>query len=95
MRRPNLTPGFDNLGRAEPGEADAHTHPTEDKSFWSVVLTVELANLAFSLDNLVVAVAVSDKLWAVLLGVFIGSLIMRFAISIAIIVVSLLYAHVK
>lgn len=70
---------FDNLGRAEPGEADAHTYPTEVKSFWSVVLTVELADLAFSLDNVVAAVAVSDKLWAVLLGVFIGMLIMRFA----------------
>jgi tellurite resistance protein TerC len=70
---------FDNLGRAEPGEADAHTHPTEAKSFWTVVLTVELADLAFSLDNVVAAVGVSDNLWAVLLGVFIGILLMRFA----------------
>jgi predicted tellurium resistance membrane protein TerC len=77
MRRPNLTPGFDNLGRAEPDEADAHTHPTEDKSIWSVALTVELVDLAFSPDNVVVAVAVSDKLWAVLLSVFISILIMR------------------
>jgi len=70
---------FDNLGRAEPGEADAHTHPTEARSFWSIVLTVELADLAFSLDNVVAAVGVSDNLWAVLLGVFIGILLMRFA----------------
>ena len=70
---------FDNLGRAEPGEADAHTHPTEVKSFWAIVLTVELADLAFSLDNVVAAVGVSDNLWAVLLGVFIGILLMRFA----------------
>ncbi len=70
---------FDNLGRAEPGEADAHTHPTEVKSFWAVVLTVELADLAFSIDNVVAAVGVSDNLWAVLLGVFIGILLMRFA----------------
>ena len=70
---------FDNLGRAEPGEADAHTHPTETKSFWAIVLAVELADLAFSLDNVVAAVGVSDNLWAVLLGVFIGILLMRFA----------------
>ncbi len=70
---------FDNLGRAEPGEADAHTHPTEAKSFWAIVLAVELADLAFSLDNVVAAVGVSDNLWAVLLGVFIGILLMRFA----------------
>jgi len=70
---------FDNLGRAEPGEADAHTHPTEVKSFWAVVLTVELADLAFSIDNVMAAVGVSDNLWAVLFGVFIGILLMRFA----------------
>ena len=70
---------LDNLGRAEPGEADAHTHPTEARSFWAIVLTVELADLAFSLDNVVAAVGVSDNLWAVLLGVFIGILLMRFA----------------
>jgi hypothetical protein len=51
MRRPNPTPGFDNLGRAKPGKADAHTHPHQDKSFWSVVLTVELIDMAFSLAN--------------------------------------------
>ncbi len=70
---------FDNLGRAEPGESDAHTHPTEVRSFWAIVLTVELADLAFSLDNVVAAVGVSNNLWAVLLGVFIGILLMRFA----------------
>ncbi len=70
---------FDNLGRAEPGESDAHTHPTAAKSFWWIVMTVELADLAFSLDNVVAAVGVSQNLWAVLLGVFIGILLMRFA----------------
>ena len=52
---------FDNLGQAEPGEADAHVHPTEAKSFWLIVITVELADLAFSIDNVVAAVAVSDS----------------------------------
>lgn len=70
---------FDNLGEAEPGEADAHTHPTEVRSFWSIVLTIELADLAFSLDNVVAAVALSDQLWVVLLGVALGILFMRFA----------------
>jgi tellurite resistance protein TerC len=70
---------FDNLGRAEPGETDAHVHPLEQKSFWSIVLAVELADLAFSLDNVVAAVAVSDKLLIVMFGVAIGILLMRFA----------------
>jgi tellurite resistance protein TerC len=70
---------FNNLGMAEPGEADPHTHPLSVKAFWGVVLTVELADLAFSLDNVVAAVALSNKFWVVMLGVAIGILTMRFA----------------
>jgi tellurite resistance protein TerC len=47
--------------------------------FWSVVLAIELADLAFSLDNVVAAVALSRDLWVVLLGVAIGIMAMRFA----------------
>jgi len=47
--------------------------------FWSVVLAIELADLAFSLDNVVAAVALSRDLWVVLLGVAIGIVSMRFA----------------
>lgn len=49
------------------------------KGFWGVVLTVELADLAFSLDNVVAAVALSDHIAIVLLGVALGILTMRFA----------------
>jgi tellurite resistance protein TerC len=44
-----------------------------------VVLNVELADLVFSLDNVVAAVSLSDQLWVVMLGVAIGILMMRFA----------------
>jgi tellurite resistance protein TerC len=47
--------------------------------FWVVVLNVELMDLAFSLDNVVAAVSLSDRLWVVMLGVAIGILVMRFA----------------
>ncbi len=70
---------FDNLGMAEPGEEDSHARSVESKSFWSIVLTVELADLIFSLDNVVAAVSLSDKIWVVMLGVAIGILMMRFA----------------
>jgi tellurite resistance protein TerC len=50
--------------------------------FWSVVLSIELADLAFSVDNVVAAVALSRDLWVVLVGVAIGILTMRFAASI-------------
>jgi tellurite resistance protein TerC len=52
------------------------------KAFWSTVLTVELMDLAFSLDNVVAAVSLSDKLWVVIIGVAIGILAMRFAAGI-------------
>jgi len=49
------------------------------RSFWVVVLNVELADLAFSLDNVVAAVALSRQMWVVLTGVFLGIVTMRFA----------------
>jgi tellurite resistance protein TerC len=51
-------------------------------SFWAVVLQVELADLAFSLDNVVVAITLSDQLWVVMLGVALGIVTMRFAAGI-------------
>lgn len=50
-----------------------------EKGFWGVVVSVELADLAFSLDNVVAAVALSDRFWVVMLGVALGILTMRFA----------------
>ena len=47
-----------------------------------MVLTIELADLAFSIDNVVVVVALSDELWIILFGVFMGILTMRFAAGI-------------
>lgn len=70
---------FDNLGQPEPGEAPTHLHPAARQSFWAVVVAVELADLIFSLDNVVAAVALSKEFWVVMLGVAIGILLMRFA----------------
>ncbi|MEN9935891.1 MAG: hypothetical protein RLZZ387_2470 [Chloroflexota bacterium] len=47
--------------------------------FWSVVLALNLADMAFSLDNVVAAVALSDQFWIVAVGVGIGIVMMRFA----------------
>ncbi|MEA3336987.1 MAG: tellurium resistance protein TerC [Chloroflexota bacterium] len=65
-------------------EQDAHSAAVAaaGASFWMVVLQVELADLAFSLDNVVVAISLSEKLWVVLLGVAIGIVTMRFAAGI-------------
>jgi tellurite resistance protein TerC len=74
---------FENLGAPEPGEEDqTRAKRVEGKGFWSVVIAVELADLAFSLDNVVAVVALSSNLYIVMFGVFIGILTMRFAAGI-------------
>jgi tellurite resistance protein TerC len=72
---------FEHLShRDEPGEdGTPHPHRAVAVSFWLVVLNVELADLAFSLDNVVAAVALSNQLWVVMLGVALGIVTMRFA----------------
>lgn len=70
-----------NLGKAEGDAHEVQVKEAAEVSFWSIVLTVELADLAFSLDNVVAAVALSEDYWVVLLGVAIGIVLMRFAAS--------------
>jgi YkoY family integral membrane protein len=46
--------------------------------FWATVVAVEIMDLAFSLDNVFAAVAFTDNIWLICIGVFIGILAMRF-----------------
>jgi YkoY family integral membrane protein len=46
--------------------------------FWSTVIAVEAMDLAFSIDNVFAAVALSKNMILIYLGVFIGILAMRF-----------------
>ena len=46
--------------------------------FWATVISVELMDLAFSMDNVFAAVAFSNNILIILCGVFIGILAMRF-----------------
>lgn len=61
------------------GKGSNLLNKAKGRSFWATVLMVELMDLAFSLDNVVVVISLSDKLWLVMLGVAIGILTMRFA----------------
>ena len=72
---------FDDLSEhGETGEEEeTRVDSVKTTSFWSIVLTVELMDLVFSIDNVVAAVSLSDKLWVVMVGVAIGILTMRFA----------------
>lgn len=75
----------DHLGDIGPGTAEQVTGETlrrGGRSFWSVVGAVELADLAFSLDNVVAAVALSREMWVVFTGVALGIVTMRFAAGI-------------
>lgn len=75
---------FDNLEDMVGGgsEEEGEIRPIKVQSFWATVLTVELMDLIFSIDNVVAAVSLSNKLWVVMLGVGIGILTMRFAAGI-------------
>lgn len=46
--------------------------------FWSVVISIELMDLAFSVDSITAALALSDKFWVLALGGILGIVMMRF-----------------
>ncbi|MBP2000843.1 YkoY family integral membrane protein [Paenibacillus shirakamiensis] len=45
--------------------------------FWRTVLTVELMDIAFSIDSVIAAFGISDKVWVLFLGGILGVLMMR------------------
>lgn len=63
--------------RGEPGVGRSRR-----RGFWRTVLSIELADMAFSVDNVVAAVALSPAYWVTVIGVGIGIIIMRFAAGI-------------
>jgi len=50
-------------------------------AFWGAVVRIELVNLAFSIDSILVAVAVSPKLWVVVTGGILGIVAMRLVVA--------------
>lgn len=46
--------------------------------FWATVILIEMMDLAFSIDNIFAAVAFTDNIILICIGVFIGILAMRF-----------------
>lgn len=48
-------------------------------AFWSTVVAVELTDIVFSVDSIAAAVALSDKLFVLIIGGLLGILAMRFA----------------
>ena len=50
-------------------------------AFWATVVRVELVNLAFSIDSILVAVAMSPKTWVVITGGILGIIAMRVVVG--------------
>lgn len=54
------------------------TTPTSSSTPWRIILLIAFTDLAFSLDSVTTAVALSDRLWLVLTGCLIGVVTLRF-----------------
>ena len=69
------------------GDAQQRSQPRPAKpwmglsALWGTIVKVELVNVAFSVDSILVAVAMSSKTWVVLAGGLIGIVAMRVVIS--------------
>lgn len=71
--------------RAEAGGA-AHGPPPATaafgvSAFWATVIRVEVMNLAFSIDSILVAVAMSSKTWVILSGGLLGIVALRIVVG--------------
>jgi YkoY family integral membrane protein len=50
-------------------------------AFWATVVKVELTDIVFAIDSILVAVAMSPKLWVILSGGILGIIMMRLVIG--------------
>jgi YkoY family integral membrane protein len=66
-----------NYFTSEENEENPH-HSIRFASVWHAIPTIALADLAFSLDSVTTALAVSDEIWLVLIGGTIGVITLRF-----------------
>ena len=71
------------------GHADAAQRQTPKKAtswlgmspFWSTVVKVELTDIVFAIDSILVAVAMSNKLWVIITGGILGVIAMRLVVG--------------
>ncbi|AFZ42328.1 Integral membrane protein TerC [Halothece sp. PCC 7418] len=55
-----------------------HHHGPKFKSFWQAIPMIALTDLAFSLDSVTTAIAISEKTWLIITGGTIGVITLRF-----------------
>jgi YkoY family integral membrane protein len=69
------------------GGADERRTPPKAKpmlglsAFWTTVVKVEFTDIVFAIDSILVAVAMSSKLWVILTGGILGIIMMRLVIG--------------
>lgn len=63
-------------------KAAGHKAPKKVRGFWSTVVIVELTDIAFAIDSILTAVALTKKVAVVMTGGILGLLLMRYAASV-------------
>jgi YkoY family integral membrane protein len=69
------------------GDSDARRAPKPAQAwlglsaFWATVVRVELTDVVFAIDSILVAVAMSNKLWVIITGGVLGIIAMRLVIG--------------
>ena len=72
---------------AQAGGAEGRRTPPEARpafglsAFWATIVKVEMVNLAFSVDSILVAVAMSQKQWVVITGGVLGIVALRLVVG--------------
>ncbi len=70
---------------SESGEARRSVPPAQPwlglSAFWATVVKVELTDIVFAIDSILVAVAMSPKTWVILTGGVLGIIMMRLVIG--------------
>jgi YkoY family integral membrane protein len=76
---------YNHFGGGDSGEERRRIQPARPwiglSALWGTVVKVELVNIAFSVDSILVAVAMSKKLWVVLAGGLLGIIAIRVVIG--------------
>lgn len=63
---------------SSPEDEQHHHHGLDLKSLWQVIPLLAITDLAFSLDSVTTAIALSEERWIVLTGGVIGIIVLRF-----------------
>ncbi len=63
----------------EESSASAPSKWSKQMGFWRTVVMIEITDVAFAIDSILTAVSLSNTLWIIFVGGFIGVIAMRFA----------------